>query len=164
MYSSPGARKSVDSLSPTLSVGHRGDFPFHGYTHMQSWESFSVFSSANGQKNSATWLPAARPAEGLNRKLYSLDWRLPGRWGELVRGRFRIGPECHINAFAAPDSEDRPPPTHRAACLECSPPSDRTRHTASDTHQHPTRRSIRIYSVLVASRCSIRAATADTVR
>ncbi|KAL2197622.1 Vps54-like protein-domain-containing protein [Corynascus similis CBS 632.67] len=30
MYSSPGARKSVDSLSPTLSVGHRGDFPFHG--------------------------------------------------------------------------------------------------------------------------------------
>ncbi|AEO62871.1 bb161ebc-7d62-479c-8044-f02721616bb3 [Thermothielavioides terrestris] len=30
MYSNQGARKSVDSLSPTLSAGHRGDFPFHG--------------------------------------------------------------------------------------------------------------------------------------
>ncbi|KAK4033995.1 vacuolar protein sorting-associated protein 54 [Parachaetomium inaequale] len=30
MFSNQGARKSVDSLSPTLSVGHRGDFPFHG--------------------------------------------------------------------------------------------------------------------------------------
>ncbi|KAK5662771.1 hypothetical protein OQA88_6178 [Cercophora sp. LCS_1] len=30
MFSSSGARKSVDSLSPTLSAGTRGDFPFHG--------------------------------------------------------------------------------------------------------------------------------------
>ncbi|KAJ4306577.1 hypothetical protein N0V88_001381 [Collariella sp. IMI 366227] len=30
MFSNQGARKSVDSLSPTLSPGHRGDFPFHG--------------------------------------------------------------------------------------------------------------------------------------
>ncbi|KAL2018322.1 hypothetical protein VTK56DRAFT_925 [Thermocarpiscus australiensis] len=30
MFSNPGARKSVDSLSPTLSAGHRTDFPFHG--------------------------------------------------------------------------------------------------------------------------------------
>ncbi|KAK4149450.1 vacuolar protein sorting-associated protein 54 [Chaetomidium leptoderma] len=30
MFSNQGARKSVDSLSPTLSAGHRGDFPFHG--------------------------------------------------------------------------------------------------------------------------------------
>ncbi|KAK4237984.1 vacuolar protein sorting-associated protein 54 [Achaetomium macrosporum] len=30
MFSNQGARKSVDSLSSTLSAGHRGDFPFHG--------------------------------------------------------------------------------------------------------------------------------------
>ncbi|KAH6626427.1 vacuolar protein sorting-associated protein 54-like protein [Chaetomium sp. MPI-SDFR-AT-0129] len=30
MYSNQGSRKSVDSLSPTLPSGHRGDFPFHG--------------------------------------------------------------------------------------------------------------------------------------
>ncbi|KAH8888900.1 Vps54-domain-containing protein [Thozetella sp. PMI_491] len=29
MYANPGARKSVDSLSPTTPVGPRGDFPFH---------------------------------------------------------------------------------------------------------------------------------------
>jgi hypothetical protein len=33
MFSNQGARKSVDSLSPTLSAGPRGDFPFHGYVH-----------------------------------------------------------------------------------------------------------------------------------
>ncbi|KAK0727923.1 Vps54-like protein-domain-containing protein [Lasiosphaeria miniovina] len=30
MFSNSGARKSVDSLSPTRSIGSRGDFPFHG--------------------------------------------------------------------------------------------------------------------------------------
>ncbi|GAB1314385.1 Vacuolar protein sorting-associated protein 54 [Madurella fahalii] len=30
MFSNPGARKSVDSLSPAVSAGHRSDFPFHG--------------------------------------------------------------------------------------------------------------------------------------
>ncbi|KAK4105080.1 Vps54-domain-containing protein [Parathielavia hyrcaniae] len=30
MFSNQGARKSVDSLSPTMSAGHRADFPFHG--------------------------------------------------------------------------------------------------------------------------------------
>lgn len=35
MFSNQGARKSVDSLSPTLSAGPRGDFPFHGYVHTQ---------------------------------------------------------------------------------------------------------------------------------
>ncbi|KAL1836701.1 hypothetical protein VTJ49DRAFT_4746 [Mycothermus thermophilus] len=30
MFSNPAARKSVDSLSPTRSTGHRQDFPFHG--------------------------------------------------------------------------------------------------------------------------------------
>ncbi|KXX78752.1 Vacuolar protein sorting-associated protein 54 [Madurella mycetomatis] len=30
MFSNPAARKSVDSLSPAISAGHRGDFPFHG--------------------------------------------------------------------------------------------------------------------------------------
>ncbi|KAL2269730.1 hypothetical protein VTJ83DRAFT_1914 [Remersonia thermophila] len=30
MFSIPAARKSVDSLSPTRSAGHRQDFPFHG--------------------------------------------------------------------------------------------------------------------------------------
>jgi len=31
MFSNQGARKSVDSLSPTIPAGPRGDFPFHGY-------------------------------------------------------------------------------------------------------------------------------------
>lgn len=31
MFSNQAARKSVDSLSPTISAGPRGDFPFHGY-------------------------------------------------------------------------------------------------------------------------------------
>ncbi|KAK0635203.1 Vps54-like protein-domain-containing protein [Bombardia bombarda] len=30
MFSNPGARKSVDSLSPTVPAGTRADFPFHG--------------------------------------------------------------------------------------------------------------------------------------
>ncbi|KAK3325399.1 Vps54-like protein-domain-containing protein [Apodospora peruviana] len=30
MFSNSGARKSVDSLSPTVQAGPRGDFPFHG--------------------------------------------------------------------------------------------------------------------------------------
>ena len=30
MFSNQGARKSVDSLSPTVQTGPR-DFPFHGY-------------------------------------------------------------------------------------------------------------------------------------
>ncbi|KAK4219327.1 Vps54-like protein-domain-containing protein [Rhypophila decipiens] len=33
MFSNQGARMSVDSLSPTLQAGPRGDFPFHGKTH-----------------------------------------------------------------------------------------------------------------------------------
>lgn len=30
MFSNQGARKSMDSLSPTTATGPRGDFPFHG--------------------------------------------------------------------------------------------------------------------------------------
>lgn len=36
MFSNPGARKSVDSLSPTTPIGPRGDFPFHRYVDAKS--------------------------------------------------------------------------------------------------------------------------------
>ncbi|KAL2133646.1 hypothetical protein VTI74DRAFT_2002 [Chaetomium olivicolor] len=63
MFSNQGARKSVDSLSPTLSAGHRGDFPFHGTAshsqqrpHQRRGSTASSIHSIGGSLDTAgTW-------------------------------------------------------------------------------------------------------------
>ncbi|KAK3328427.1 Vps54-like protein-domain-containing protein [Cercophora scortea] len=56
MFSNPGARKSVDSLSPTLSTGTRGDFPFHGKErpHQRRDSIASSVHSVGGSLDSST--------------------------------------------------------------------------------------------------------------
>ncbi|KAK0719596.1 vacuolar protein sorting-associated protein 54-like protein [Lasiosphaeris hirsuta] len=67
MFSSQGARKSVDSLSPTLGTGSRGDFPFHGKrshspqrTHQRRGSTASSVYSIGGSldTSSGTWTSA----------------------------------------------------------------------------------------------------------
>jgi hypothetical protein len=166
MYSNQGARKSVDSLSPTLSVGHRGDFPFHGY-HSPTpspRNSSAPGSAANSPKNSAQCLPAPPSAEGVDGELHPLDRGLAGHVGHLVQRRLRIGSECHLDATTASHSEDWSPPAHRPARLERTQASDRARHPPRGTYQHPARRSIRVHAISVSGRRSVRAIAAVTSR
>ncbi|KAK0651914.1 Vps54-like protein-domain-containing protein [Cercophora newfieldiana] len=61
MFSSQGARKSVDSLSPTISAGPRGDFPFHGKrqhspqrTHQRRGSNASSIYSVGGSLDASS--------------------------------------------------------------------------------------------------------------
>ncbi|KAK3378519.1 Vps54-like protein-domain-containing protein [Podospora didyma] len=63
MFSNQGARKSVDSLSPTRSTGHRGDFPFHSKErppHQRRGSTASSIHSVGGSldSSSGTWVNA----------------------------------------------------------------------------------------------------------
>ncbi|KAK4453285.1 Vps54-domain-containing protein [Podospora aff. communis PSN243] len=61
MFSNQGARKSVDSLSPTISAGARGDFPFHGKrqhspqrTHQRRGSNASSIYSVGGSLDTSS--------------------------------------------------------------------------------------------------------------
>ncbi|KAK0626622.1 Vps54-like protein-domain-containing protein [Immersiella caudata] len=61
MFSNQGARKSVDSLSPTIPAGPRGDFPFHGKrqhspqrTHQRRGSNASSIYSVGGSLDTSS--------------------------------------------------------------------------------------------------------------
>ncbi|KAK1760784.1 vacuolar protein sorting-associated protein 54 [Echria macrotheca] len=65
MFSNSSARKSVDSLSPTISAGSRGDFPFHGKrshspqrTHQRRSSTASSIYSVGGSLESSNTFSA----------------------------------------------------------------------------------------------------------
>lgn len=101
--------------------------------------------------------PAWPPATGLNSQLHLLDTRLP-RHAHLERRR--SGPECHLYPPPAPDSPDRPPPTHSRPELQRPQTPDRPRHPACHPHEYSRCRRRRLQTLPVASCAALRTTSA----
>lgn len=154
MYSSSGARKSVDSLSPTLSAGTRGDFPFHGYGALCAAQ--LIGSAANLLKETIAEPTTWASAKGLDGKLHLLRGGLAG-YIPQHRRRPRIRPKCDLYPAPTTDCAHRTPSPYIRAGFECPQTPDCQRHPSRYSHQHPCCRCIRVQAVFDPSRRPLRA-------